>query len=143
MPIKKQDFYEGAALSILLRAAGATHVTFEAPFFIIDSLAVYLKYCTKVRSPWGFTFTVDEQVVLDKPVGTGRPVIALVCGSDGVATLAYDAYKKITAARQSVVHISCYRRHGEHYGICGPEGELETKVPPSRWHRLLASSNPL
>lgn len=62
MSIKRQEFYEGAALHILARSGNLQGVRFESPFFVLnDSLYVLLKYSTKGRSPWGFTFSTDEQ----------------------------------------------------------------------------------
>ena len=65
MSIKKQEFYEGAALHLLARAGGITGIRYEAPLFLLnEQLLVLLKYSTKGRSPWGFTFTRDEQLIL-------------------------------------------------------------------------------
>ena len=90
MGIKKQEFYEGAALYVLARAGGITSIRYEAPFFLLnDQLLVLLKYSTKGRSPWGFTFTRDEQVILQKRASQLRVVIGLVCGADGVVALSW------------------------------------------------------
>jgi len=65
MAIKKQEFYEGAALHLLARTGGIMSIRYDAPFFLLnDQLLVILKYSTRGRSPWGFTFTRDEQVLL-------------------------------------------------------------------------------
>lgn len=65
MAIKKQEFYEGAALHLLVRSGGIMSIRYEAPFFLLnDNVLIYLKYSTKGRSPWGFTFTTDEQIAL-------------------------------------------------------------------------------
>ena len=140
MAIKKQEFYEGAALHMLARSNVIASIRFEAPFFLInDKLSVYLKHSTKVRSPWGFTFTSDEQRLLMKEAPKRKIVIGLVCGADGVASLTYDAYRTVASHRTSAVHISCYRRHGEHYEVNGPDGTLGGKVAPSNWQRIMES----
>ena len=65
MAIKKQEFYEGAALHLLARTGTVTSMRYNAPFFIFnDRVLGLLKYNTKTRSPWGFTFTPDEQGLL-------------------------------------------------------------------------------
>jgi hypothetical protein len=51
--IRKQEFYEGAALHLLARTGGITSVRYEAPFFLVNQLSVLLKYSTRARSPWG------------------------------------------------------------------------------------------
>lgn len=138
MAIKKQEFYEGAALHLLARAGGITSLRYEAPLFLLNNrLLVHLKYSTKGRSPWGFTFTRDEQVLLQNRASQQEMVIGLICGADGVAAISYDAYLKVAAPRESTVHISCYRRHGEHYEVNGPDGTFEGKIAPSNWQRLL------
>lgn len=138
MAIKKQEFYEGAALHLLARAGGITSIQYESPFFLLnDQLLVLLKYSTRGRSPWGFTFTTDEQVVLQGRWNQFKIVIGLICGADGVATLTYDAYRSIAAPRKSALHVSCYRQHGEHYEVNGPDGTLDGKVAPLNWLRIL------
>lgn len=138
MAIKKQEFYEGAALYLLARSGGIASIRYEPPFFLLnDRLLVYLKYSTRGRSPWGFTFMPDEQVLLQVRASKSQVVIGLICGADGVAALNYDAYRSVAAPRKSAVHIACYRRHGEHYEVNAPDGRLDRKIAPSNWQRIL------
>jgi hypothetical protein len=138
MAIKKQEFYEGAALHVLARSGRIARLTYEPPFFVInDEYLVLLKYSTRVRSPWGFTFTPDEQETLKVRGGQFKTYIGLVCGADGVAAFPYDHYRSIAAVRASALHVSCFRKHREHYEVNGPDGTLERKVPPSDWQRIL------
>lgn len=138
MAIKKQEFYEGAALHRLARTGEITSIRFEAPFFLLNKkLLVLLKYSTRSRSPWGFTFTTDEQVLLQNRASEFKTVIGLICGADGVAAFTYDAYLRVAAPRKATVHIACYRQYGEHYEVNGPDGRLDGKVAPSNWQRIL------
>lgn len=138
MAIKKQAFYEGAALHILACAGDVTSIHREPPFFLLNKrLLVLLKYCTKGRSPWAFTFGIDEQVFLANRASESRLVFGLVCGGDGVAALPYEAYLSIASVRRATVHIACYRQHAEHYEINGPDGKLSSKVSPAMWERIL------
>jgi hypothetical protein len=138
MAIKKQEFYEGAALHLLARSGEISSIRYISPFFLLnDSLLVYLKYSTKGRSPWGFTFMPDEQVLLQKSASGFEIIIGLICGSDGVAAIPYNSYQKVAAQRNSAVHIACYRNHGEHYEIIGPDGILPGKIAPSNWQRIM------
>ena len=140
MAIKKQEFYEGAALHLLARRGGITTILYEAPFFLLNKeLLVLLKYCTRTRSPWGFTFTPDEQRLLQNRAREVRAVIALVCGADGVAAFPYESFLNVASPRESAVHVSCYRHHGEHYEVNGPDGKLRGKISPSSWQRILES----
>lgn len=140
MSIKKQEFYEGAALHRLARTGGMRSVQYQAPFFLLnDKLLIYLKYCTKARSPWGFTFTAAEQSVLKERDSQLQIMIGFVCGDDGVAAVAYEEYLRVAGPEKSTVHVSCYRRHGEHYEVNGPDGTLDRKVAPSNWSKILES----
>lgn len=138
MAIKKQEFYEGAALHLLARTGVIANLQYETPFFIInDQLLALLKYSTRGRSPWGFTFTMDEQVILQKMASNSKIVIGLICGADGVAAINYDAYLTVAAPRKTAIHISCFRQHGKYYEVNGPDGRLDGKVAPSSWQRIL------
>lgn len=141
MGIQKQEFYEGAALHVLLRGGTGAHIAYENPFFLINAKAlIHLKYSTGVRSPWGFTFTPDEQRLLYQK-SAGLPVtIGLICGSDGIAALPFALYADIACVRESALRIACTRRHREHFEISGPDGILGRKVPPSDWSRLLSEA---
>ncbi len=138
MPIKKQEFYEGAALHQLARAGAIAGIRYEPPFFVLNErLLVRLKHSTKGRSPWAFTFTRDEQSQLHESASVFSIVIGLVCGDDGVVALKYDAFGKIAAFRETAIHIACYRQHGEHYEVTGPDGTHDGKVAPSNWLKIL------
>lgn len=138
MGIKKQEFYEGAALHMLLRGVGTKAVRYEPPFFRFNEvIRVYLKYSTRVRSPWGFTFTSEEQMLLHNAEFGRETIVGLICGADGVAAISLDDYRSIASPRKSAIHVACYRLHGEYYEVNGPDGPLARKVPPSAWQRLL------
>ena len=138
MAIKKQEFYEGAALHLLTRSGLITSLRYDPPLFLVNNqVLVLLKYSTKGRSPWGFTFTTDEQALLREKATEHKVVIGLICGADGVATFSYDGYRSVASPSNAAVHISCYRKHGEHYEVNGPDGTLEKKVAPANWQRIL------
>jgi hypothetical protein len=138
MGMKKQEFYEGAALHQLARSGAITSLRYDAPFFLLNgNLLIYLKYSTRGRSPWGFTFMPDEQVLLETRGSKSKIVIGLICGADGVAALGCDAYFSVAVLSKSAVHVACYRRHGEHYEVNGPDGMLDKKIAPSNWRRIL------
>lgn len=126
------------SLHLLARSGQLTSISYEAPFFLVNGrLLVLLKYSTKNRSPWGFTFTPDEQALLRDRAGRFKTILGLICGSDGVASFPYESYLEIASLRQSSVHVACFRRFGEHYEVSGPDGTLDGKVPPSNWRRVL------
>jgi hypothetical protein len=141
MVIQKQEFYEGAALYQLARGGRIFGIRYEHPVFVVnDKLFLFLKYSTKRRSPWAFTFTSGEQSLLEELASKSDLVIGLICGADGIAGLTYNAYRAIATPRKSSVHVSCYRRHGQYYAVAGPDGELDRKISPSLWRRFLEES---
>jgi hypothetical protein len=138
MAIKKQEFYEGAALHLLARTGQLTRITYEAPFFHMnDRLFVLLKYSTKNRSPWGFTFTPEEQKILGDRAVSSQTAIGLICGADGVAAFQYAAFAAVALAKTGAIHIACYRQHREFYEVNGPNGTISEKIAPSNWQRIL------
>src|SRR5262249_15408822 len=141
MPIAKQDFYEGAALNLLARTGGIVGIINWSPFYVLNGrLAILLKYSTRGRSPWGFTVTENEWVQLKTKSAKFEIAIGLICGSDGVVYLDYESLIKLSGTRVGPVHISCYRNHGEHYEVSGPEGSLPNKIPSSSWAKVLDST---
>src|SRR5262245_59275917 len=138
MPIRKHEYYEGAALHILARGGLITRLRPRPPFIELNSnVLVLLKYSTKGRSPWGFSFTADEQDAVLSCPDTHRLFMGLVCGSDGVVALDSPSYRIIASQRTPTVWISCYRSHGEHYEISGPTGTLDKRIAPSAWSKIL------
>jgi hypothetical protein len=100
------------------------------------SISILLKYSTKGRSPWGFTLTPDEQQLLASQV-TPDFIVGLICGSDGVAAFNATELGAIATFNGAGIHLACYRRHGEHYEVSGPDGSMLRKIPPSRWQHIL------
>lgn len=140
MAIKKQEFYEGAALHLLIRTDAISNIQYRSPFFVVNNkLLIFFKYSTKGRSPWGFTFMPDEQKILREKSREFSIAIGLICGSDGVVALNYDDYLKVAALKNSAIHVSCYRKHGEYYEVSGPDGRLNRKIPPSDWRKISES----
>jgi hypothetical protein len=138
MSIRKQDFYEGAALLGLARTGLLNTIRHTPPFFSLNNdISVLLKYSTRGRSPWGFTFTAEEQDALKGQNDSPETHLALVCGSDGVATFSKLDFSNIAGSSSSAIRISCFRNHGEHYEVRGPAGTLARKISPSAWTKLL------
>jgi len=139
MGIQKQEFYEGAALHILACTGKIQRIRYQHPFFILnDDILALLKYSTRSRSPWGFTLTPEEQEALKKRAEPST-LLGLICGADGVAAFPYGRLLEIATLSGTALHLSCYRKHREHYEVNGPNGTLPQKVAPSNWSRILDS----
>ena len=138
MAIHKQEYYEGAALHVLARKGVITSIRYDAPlFWINEKLFVLLKYCTKVRSPWGFTFTPDERRVLVRKSTEANIIIGLICGADGVAAVPFDKYRTVAPDHELSFRIACFRAYNEHYEVSGPKGTTGSKIAPAEWNRIL------
>lgn len=138
MALKKQEFYEGAALHLIAKSGNVKSIRYEQPFFVFNErVSVLLKYSTRGRSPWGFTFTPDEQLGLAAKSAGMVTLVGLICGSDGIAAIAYRSLIDVAPITQASVHIACYRAHGEYYEVCGPVGSLDRKIAPSNWQKIL------
>ena len=141
MAIKKQEFYEGAAIHVIARSGAVSSIRYKSPFFYFNgALSVLLKYSTRGRSPWSFTFTLEEQTQMRVSSMKLKTVVALICGSDGIAAFEYSTFLSIAAPRQSSIRISCYRGHGEYYEVNGPDGTSSNKIAPSNWQRILENT---
>lgn len=142
MAIRKQEFYEGAALHLLARTGQVRTLKYDPPFFYFNNeYSVMLKYSTRGRSPWTFTFTPLEQEQLLAVSPKFRASVGLICGADGVVALDYTSFCTIASKRSSALHVACYRDHGAHYEVRGPDGTLSKKVPPSGWLRVLGNGS--
>ncbi len=138
MAIRKQEFYEGAAIHQLARKGHINELRCEGPLFIFnEGVSVLFKYSTRGRSPWAFTVMPDERLALEGQAASRRVFLALVCGSDGVAAVRFEAVQEILPDHARAAHISCYRLHGEWYEVNGPAGTLKDKVAPASWSKIL------
>jgi hypothetical protein len=136
--IQKQEFYEGAALRRLVIYSPSITLAFSPPFYIANQrLALYIKYSTKARTPWGFSFSAAEYTRLLQQANTTPVVIGCVCGGDGVATISLDELTELQASTTGGLYVSFKRPHRSHYVVSGPSGTLAHSVAPSDWQNLL------
>ena len=140
MGIQKQEFYEGAALHRLVRTGGVNVLLYDAPLFVLNErVQAFLKYSTAGRSPWSFTFTPEEQRMLNSRAAALPIVVGLICGADSIAAVPFSSLLAIAPIQGSSIRISCIRRHREHFEVRGPEGALHHKIPPSDWEHISAA----
>jgi len=74
--IDKADFYHGAALAMALNDVRCLDVARCPPGYLVnDQVLAIIKYTTKSRSPWQFTFTTEDLAKLQHcPDGVDRVV---------------------------------------------------------------------
>jgi hypothetical protein len=135
--LEKQEFYWGAAIARLLDDAKCTNLCkVEQGYLVNSALFFLLKYTTKSRSPWRFTFGEDEIARLANVSSRYKRVVTgLICGGDGVCAISWDQLEKLLGGRPG--WISARRKFHERYGVAGPAGELDRKISISDWPALL------
>ena len=135
--IDKQDFYFGAAIvRILEHPKVAVIQKHEFGYVVNSSVFVFLKYSTNARSPWGFNFSDDEVLRLISLVSTyEKTVIGLICGGDGICAIEWERLNSLLVNKAG--WISVKRNFKKRYGISGPLGWLDQKIPLLNWPSLL------
>ncbi|MFH2127552.1 MAG: hypothetical protein ABIK12_13610, partial [Pseudomonadota bacterium] len=89
MPVAAADFYQGAALSLIVG-----HPAFESirplgrgRYLVNGGIRVWLKH-SKDKSPWHFSFSPEEVAGLGEDLEAGGKVfLCLVCRRDNICAL--------------------------------------------------------
>ena len=136
--IDKQEFYHGVAILKLLRDSIPTSVRkSEIGYVVNDDSFIFVKYSTKSRSPWRFSFTANEVPKLQALYASYKKlVVAFVCGGDGVCAVPWEEVERLLGS--SPGWISSTRRFKECYAVAGPSGRLRRKVALSEWPLALS-----
>lgn len=140
--LDRSEYYHGAAVVRLLEHKGCRSVRKrELLGYIVNETAfVLLKYTTKARTPWGFTFDQED---VDRCLRMASEyqavVLGLICGGDGVCALHWQEVQALLGDKPG--RVAAGRRHNESYGVWGTLGELKRKVPVARWPSLLFELN--
>jgi hypothetical protein len=135
--IDKREFYHGVALIRLLEDARCQRVQKrDFGYDVNGKTFIFLKYSTKSRSPWRFSFSRDETERLNSRAGSFRKiVIVLVCGGDGICAITWREAAELLG--NDAGWISARRNFNEQYGVAGPRGKLEGKVPLGQWPSIV------
>lgn len=138
--IDKEDFYHGAALIAAVKDRRCSEVSnCGAGYLVNSSVLALIKYTTKGHSPWQFTFSAEDVARLQHcPDEVERVVLAMVCGGDGVCSIAADIACGLLES--SAAALSVRRKFRGWYGVSGPAGKLEKKVAVRRWPEILFQS---
>ena len=135
--IEKEDFYHGAAIMRLIDYGHPlSFAKHDIGYRVNETTFLYLKYTTKSRSPWRFTFSQEEINRLRTLSETHRRVIvAFICGGDGVCAITAEELFQIGGL--DLRWVSVQRKHRERYAVSGPAGDLGRKVALQRWPLLV------
>jgi len=95
--IYKQDYYQGVAVLQVIGDPRYVGIRKHEWGFIVNGNIFFLvKYTTRPRSPWRFTFTQDELNRAASLIGSyQRLVVAFVCGGDGICALGWDQIENL------------------------------------------------
>jgi len=139
--IDKREFYHGAALICLLEDARCQQVRkHEFGYIVNDAAFVFLKYTTKPRSPWRFSFSVDEVQRLNLLASQFRKIIiAMVCGGDGICAVSWRDASNLLG--NNTGWISARRKFKEQYAVAGQVGQLHGKVSLNEWPSVVFGNN--
>jgi len=131
--IDKQEFYHGAALIRLLSDPRCKSLTrHQMGYCINGSVFVILKYTTKHRSPWRYTFTNEEINQIHEAAGSfAKTIIIFINAGDGISALSLNELDNVLGS--TIGWVSMSREFNEQYAASGSRGSLKHKISLTRW----------
>ncbi|MBX3048887.1 MAG: hypothetical protein KIT46_01135 [Anaerolineales bacterium] len=136
--IDKFEYYHGAALVRVVDDPRCYSIKKRGQqgYLVNDAIFVFLKYSTKSRSPWEFSF--DAEDVLHNNLMQeeyGEAFLGLICGGDGICGLGWSEAKELLGGQAG--RIAAGRKHNRSYSVWGTTGEWKRKISLRRWPALL------
>jgi len=131
--IAKKEFYHGVAIIRLLEDKRCQTVRKDDLGYIVnDEIYVFIKYTTKTRPPWTFTFGQDEVRQLNSLSSSFKDIIiVLVCGGDGICAVTWRNACRLLG--NNAGWISARRKINEQYAVTGQSDQLHGKVSLNQW----------
>lgn len=135
--IAKREFYHGVAIVRLLEDKRCQTVRKDQLGYIVnDGVFVFVKYTTKARTPWMFTFGQNEVEQLNSLATSFRQIIIVfVCGGDGICAVSWCDASRLLGNKGG--WISTRRKFNEQYAVAGQAGQLCGKVSLSQWPSIV------
>jgi hypothetical protein len=135
--IEKLEFYHGAALVRLIEDPRCgTIAKHDCGYLVNHNRTIMIKYSTKGHSPWGFTFSPDDIVRIERAEKQSHgTVVALVCGGDGICVLFWTDIDKLLVSAPG--RIAAKRGFAGCYAVSGPAGKMQGKVAMNRWPAIV------
>lgn len=140
--LDKSEYYHGAAIIRLLADERCKTIRKRGllGYVVNDNVFIFIKYTTKGRSPWGFTFDQEDVDRCFKMLNDyGRLILGLVCGGDGICALDWGEVKELLDGKPGRIAVA--RKHNHSYSVWGTAGELKRKVAVGRWPLLTFESS--
>jgi len=145
--INVRDPYEGVVLRHLIKPDDPIEVTEIGDklghFCLNEDIFLLVKYSSRNRSPWRFTFQPDdiETLVNDHNRGGlfGGSYVCLVCGLNTLCALREKEWSTLfdLGGREEQQTITVCRHPRTSFEVAGSAGQLEQKIPISRFPSLL------
>jgi len=131
--IAKREFYHGVAFVRLLEDKRCQTVRKDEFGYVVnDDVFIFLKYSTKARSPWRFTFVPEEVEQLNFRAGSFREIfIVMICGGDGICAVSWCNACILLGSKAGWIAVK--RKFDEEYAVAGPMDELRRKVALNTW----------
>ena len=135
--IDKEEFYRGAALSLLLEDFRCKSVRrLGKGGYVVHDTFFQVRFTTKARSPWGFAITeADIDRFKNAQQEAASSLLVLVCGGDGICVLTLQEVTKLLG--NNAGWISARRKHNTQYEVRGTSDRLDYKVPRNRWPAII------
>lgn len=136
--INEFEFFHGVVLCRLLHGSKERidirpyPTPSNSSYILNGKIGLFVKYCAKRMSPWGFTFKKNHQEEIYR-MNREMPVfILLVCNDDGIVCLDYDELKLLLDDDFGETEsIRIRRKPREKYSLVGTDGKLKFKIGAS------------
>jgi len=135
--IDKQEFYHGAALVRLLSHPSCLSIKKDEGGYIVnEEVYLLIKYTTRHRSPWRFTFSRDDiRLVTTNQALPRKVIVVFVNGGDGISAVTGLELSHILGDIPGWVSMS--RRFNKQYAVAGSKNSLQKKCSLRRWPDLV------
>lgn len=138
----KTEFYHGAAILRVIQDLRSFSIKKKENlgYIVNERIFIFLKFSTRGRSPWGFTFDQED---VDRCVNMENEyslvALGLICGGDGICTLRWNEAKFLLAGKPG--RIAASRNYNKSYSVRGSAGKLKKKISSKRWPSLIFEKN--
>jgi hypothetical protein len=146
--INVRDPYDGIVLRRLAKYGESFQISDlrdKAGHFCLNGDAFLLvKYSSRNRSPWRFTFKPDdlETLLNDHNQGGlfGDSYVCLVCGFNSLCVLREDEWSAVLDLKKNGQQTMVVRRRPRSsFAVSGSSGDLDQNIPASRFPELVFS----
>ena len=103
------------------------------------NIGLYVKYSTKRRTPWAYTFNRQHQEDIDKSFKKhATTFVILINSNDGIVCLEYNEFRKILDYNHEEAEgIRVSRRLKQSYRLTGRDGKLNHTIAPSSFPKKI------